>query len=422
MGRRTIAVAVTHRAPYGRLRPVLKAISAHPDLELKIIVTTSTILHSLWYSIKHGQFSSLRATLPSLVRTYWKARIGGKEARSKLDLLSQVLVGDGFEIAAHIPAFVAGGNVVTMTKSVATSLLALPEVLKELKPDLLLVHADRFEMLSFAVAGALMNIPIAHTQGGDVSGTIDETVRHAITKLATYHFPTTQKSRDRIVRMGENPANVFLTGCPTIDGLKSIDMQDLAGVYIRNHPGVGVQIDFSRPYLLVMYHPVTTDPANSADGMCALISSLDALQMPTLFFSPNIDAGTDKATSLLRDYVQSNALPALNVQKNFMTDDFYRVLAHASVALGNSSSFIREGSFLGTPAVMVGGRQEGREHADNVTFVGTSAEEITSAVRAQLSHGRYTSSNVYGDGKAAQKIANILATVELPKTQKHFFE
>lgn len=422
MGKRKIAVAVTNRAPYGRLKPVLRAIQNHPDLELQIIVTTPTILHSLWFSLKHGQIASLRATLPSFVRTYWKVRIGGKKARSKLDVTSQLIIKDGFEIAAHIPAFVAGGNVSTMTKSVATSLLALPDVLKELKPDILLVHADRFEMLAFAVAGALMNIPVAHTQGGDISGTIDETVRHAITKLATFHFPTTEKSKERILRMGENPKHVFLTGCPTIDALKALDLDDIEGIYERNHPGGGEKIDFGKPYCLVMYHPVTTDTVKSEEGMHEMLEALKAIKMPTLLFSPNIDAGTDKATALLRAFIKSHDLPALNVQKNFTSDDFYRVLNSAAVAIGNSSSFIREASYLGTPCVIIGNRQEGREHADNALFVDTKRDAIVDAIKKQLSHGRYETSNLYGDGNAAKRIADILATVELPKTQKIFHE
>lgn len=422
MTKRKIAVAVTNRAPYGRLKPVLQAIKAHPKLELQIIVTTPTILHSLWFSLKHGKFASLRATLPSFLRTYWKVRIGGKKARSKLDVTSQLVINDGFDVAAHVPAFVAGGNVATMTKSVAASLLALPDVLGELKPDILLVHADRFEMLSFAVAGALMNIPVAHTQGGDVSGTIDETVRHAITKLATFHFPTTAKSKDRIVQMGEHVENVFLAGCPTIDVLKSINLTDLSGVYARNHPGYGEKIDFTKPYALVMYHPVTTDIAASEAGMREMLEALKTLAIPTIIFSPNIDAGTDIATKLLREFISDHGIPVLNVQKNFTSEDFYRVLNGAAVAIGNSSSFIREGSFLGTPAVLVGNRQEGRERASNVIEVDADRAAIVAAAKKQIAHGRYETSKLYGDGSAAKRIAETLAQVPLPPQEKRFRE
>lgn len=416
---RVIAVAVTHRAPYGRLKPVLWAIQKHPELELKIIVATPTVVHSLWHALRHGRFSSLRETLPSYIRTYIAALVGGKRARSKLDTTSQLIEADGFKIEAHVPTFVAGGNLEAMTKSVGTSLLALPDVLQDIKPDILLVHADRFEMLPFAVAGAMLNIPVAHTQGGDVSGTIDETVRHAITKLADLHFPTTEKSRDRIVQMGEHPDYVFMTGCPTIDAIKAIDYDDF-DIYARNHPGWGDALDFSKPFVLVMHHPVTTEYDRAEEDLQHLLSAIREINMPTLLFSPNIDAGTDKATKLLRTFIKDHTLPALNVQKNVNADDFYRLLRRAAVAIGNSSSFIREGSWLGTPAVLVGSRQSGRERADNVIEVLAERHAIVDAIRQQIAHGTYASSDMYGDGTAAQKITDILVRIELPPRQKSF--
>lgn len=416
--KRKIAVAVTHRAPYGRLKPVLSAIQEHPDLDLQIIVAGPAVRENMRAAFRSADLSRVRTAMVSYIRMI----VGGDEALSSLNVTSRLLSADGFSVAAHVPLFIEGGNLRAMTQSVGVGLMALPDTLETLKPDILLVHADRFEMLSFAVAGALMNIPIAHTQGGDVSGTIDETVRHAITKLATFHFPTTEKSRQRILSMGEDPKHVWCVGCPTIDALKKIDLSDSGGIYGRNHQGWGDKINFAKPFVLVMHHPVTTEYGKNEETMRELLAAIESLHMPTILFSPNIDAGTDKATALLRAYINGHTLPALNVQKNFTSEDFYRVLNAASVAIGNSSSFIREGSYLGTPAVLAGSRQHGREHGENIIIVETKSDAIVQAARKQIIHGRYDQNRMYGDGSAAEQIADILAKLPLPPLPKAFLE
>lgn len=409
---------VTHRAPYGRLRPVLRAISEHPDLELQLIVGVPLSLKSLFFAFRHSHAESFRKSLPWLVRARLKTFFRKGDARH--ELLARLIHQDGFTIDRYLPVFLSGGDLTTMLKVQGNVLYELPQILIELQSDVLLVHADRFEMLPVAMVGATLNIPIAHTQGGDISGTIDETVRHAITKLAHIHFPTTDTSKERLLQMGEDPSYVFMTGCPTIDGLTSIDLTIDEHFYKRVGPGYGDQIDLRKPFMLVMQHPVTSEYVDSKANMEAVLEAVHRISMPTLMFAPNIDGGTDGATMAVRAFLESHKLPQFALYKNFNTDDFYRALNAASVAVGNSSSFIREGSYLGVPIVMVGTRQQARERAGNIMDVNYNVDAIESAVRTQLAHGKYERSLLYGNGIASKKIAEILATIDLPVTQKIF--
>lgn len=417
--KRTIAVVITHRAPYGRLKAILHAIQADSRLTLKIIVGTPVSLHSLYDTFKHGSASSFFKGLP------WYIRGRLKTIRSRGDvsghhLLARIIRKDGFTIDHYLPMFLDGGDLETMLKVQGNVLFELPDILKEVKPDILLVHADRFEMLPVAIVGATLNIPVVHTQGGDVSGTIDETVRHAITKLAHIHFPTTERSRQRIIQMGEDPRFVVMTGCPTVDTLKGMDLSIDEGIYKRNGKGYGGEIDLTKPFMLVLQHPVTTEYKKSKQNMEALLAAVRTAHMPTLLFWPNIDGGTDGASVAVREFIEDPGVPALSLYKHFNAEDFYRALNAAAVAVGNSSSFIREGSCLGTPVVMVGTRQQERERAENVLSVGYVQKEIEDAIKKQLAHGKYPQSTLYGDGTASKKIADALATLPLPSVQKAF--
>ncbi|MDE1924852.1 MAG: UDP-N-acetylglucosamine 2-epimerase (hydrolyzing) [Patescibacteria group bacterium] len=416
---RKIAVVITNRAPYGRLKPVMRAIVARPDLKLKIIVGIPVASKRLLFGLKHSTFRSLKESLPWLIRARIKTFVHGGDV-SRFELLPKLIRSDGFHIDRYLPMFLEGGDLQTMLKVQGSVLFELPAILKELKPDVLLVHADRYEMLPVAMAAATLNIPVAHTQGGDVSGTFDETVRHAITKIAHIHFPTTDKSKQRLIQMGEDPRYVIMTGCPTMDVLKDLDLTIDGGIWERNGKGFGDHIDFSKPYALVLQHPVTSEYVQSRNNMEELLAALEQIRMPTLLFGPNIDGGTDGSTAAVREFTKHHTLPVLCIYKTFNAEDFYRVLNDAAVAVGNSSSFIREGSYLGTPAVVVGTRQQERERADNVVDAGYDRTEIEKAMRAQLAHGRYPQSNLYGDGHTSERIAEALATMPLPSMQKIF--
>lgn len=415
--KRKIAVVVTHRTPYGRLRSVMRAIKTHPDLELQVVVGVSYALKHFFSALWNSRFGSLRSSLPWFVRarlmTFWR------HGDARHELLAKLVLGDGFAIDHYLPMYLEGGDLETMLKIQGNVLYELTPVLKELGPDVLLVHADRFEMLPVAMAGVTLNIPVAHTQGGDVSGTIDETIRHAITKLAHIHFPTTEASKRRIEQMGEDSAYVFMTGCPTIDVLSTLNMST-EGLYERVGKGYGDRIDFSKPFALVLQHPVTSEYNDSKKNMETLLEAIRQVNMPTLLFWPNIDGGTDGASAAVREFLGTNSLPALSVYKTFNSDDFYRAINAAAVVVGNSSSFIREGSYLGAPAVLVGTRQQQRQRGENIIEVGYDTGEVVAALAKQLAHGKYPRSFLYGDGNASKRIADTLATITLPNTQKTF--
>jgi UDP-hydrolysing UDP-N-acetyl-D-glucosamine 2-epimerase len=260
-----------------------------------------------------------------------------------------------------------------------------------------------------------MNIPLAHIQGGEVSGSIDESARHAITKFAHLHFPSTARSAEFIVRMGEKPEHVFNVGCPSGDYIRSLDTNLPADIFGRL--GVGAPVDPDRPFLLVIYHPVTTRYGSERRQAEEIIAALHDLAHPTIWIWPNVDAGSDDISKALRVYREHNPAVWLHLVKNFDPTNFQKCLKKAVCAVGNSSSFIRDSTFSGTPVVLVGDRQTGREHGENLVSVPPVAEEIGRAVRAQLAHGRYPPSSLYGGGDASAKIVEQLKAFR-PYAQK----
>ncbi len=417
-----VCVVTTNRADYGRMKPVMEAIRREPKLELRLVVGTPLFFdHLMWY-LRHGEPLSLWRSLPWYIRARWMTFRGRHAEVAEREQLLRLLAADGFPIHARLPLFLEGGNPRVMVKTSGLCLLGLPDIFEKLRPDILLFNGDRFEMLPIAFTAAVMNIPIAHIEGGDVSGTIDESIRHAVTKLAHLHFPATPKSGARIRAMGENPQHIFVTGSPVIDMLTGLDLSVENALHERHRSGGGY-IDFTKPYLLILQHPVTTRYARNRSDMEALIAAVREMPLQKLFLTPNIDAGSDGVSAALRAY-RDDAPADAAFYKQFAPHDFYRVFNNAAVVVGNSSSFIREGAFLGTPAVIVGDRQRGRERGKNVIEVGFDAVAIARAIEQQLGHGKYPPSLIFGDGTASSKIVSVLSTLEPGKIplQKEFFE
>lgn len=427
--KRKICVVTTSRADYGRLKPVMREIQNHPELELQVVAGTSLFLdHFFWY-LRHGEPVSFLKSFPWYLRSRLSVIFNSADKVNRLEYLMKLLSRDDFPIHARLPMFLEGGNPRTMVKTAGLGMLGVPDIFEKLKPDIVLLHGDRFEILPLAMASAFLNIPLAHIEGGDVSGTIDNSVRHAVTKLAHIHFPVTVKSKERLIKMGEDPRLVFLTGSLMVDFLKTVDFSLGGRFYDRHGHGAWEAenvrgLDLTKPYLLVVQHPVTTEYDSNYSHTKKLIAAIDEIGHQTLFIAPNIDAGADGVSVALREYYHAVKPALVTFFRGFSPEDFCRLLANASVVVGNSSSLLREGGFLGTPAVLVGSRQDKRERAENVIEVGYDSQEIISAVKKQLEHGKYKSSHIFGDGTASKKIVNILADLDLTllSLQKGFYE
>jgi len=373
---RKVCVVVASRANYGRVKSVLKAIKAHPDLELQLIVGASTLLERFGKAVN-------------------------------------VIKEDGFEPDRTIYYVVEGETLSTQAKSTGLGIVELATALEDLKPDMVLTVADRFETMATALATTYLNLPLIHLQGGEVSGNIDDRVRHAITKLADFHFTATQDSYDRVVRMGEAEDRVFNYGCPAMDLLAGTDLTINDEVMSR-YRGIGNEVDWRAPYILMLQHPVTTSYGGGFEQVEATLHALDRFKdVQKVILWPNIDAGSDDVSKGIRVFRERNMQARFAYFKNFSPEDYARVLNGAVCAIGNSSSFIREGSFLGVPAVLVGDRQQDREHGRNIIFSDYDSDEIYQKVANHIENGRIEGDDLFGKGNSGLLIADELSRVSL---------
>lgn len=374
---RKVCVVVTARPSYSRIKTALRAIQEEPGLELQLVVAASALLDRYGTAV-------------------------------------QYIEQDGFEIAARVYMVLEGENPASMAKTTGLGLLELATAFDNLKPDVVVTIADRYETLATAVAASYMNIPVAHVQGGEVTGSIDEKVRHAVTKLSNLHFVATKKAAQRVMQMGEEQSTVFVTGCPSID-LAAEVLRDPTLNFdpFEKYGGVGERPDLSNGYLVVMQHPVTTEYGQARRHVLETLSAVANVNVPTLWFWPNVDAGSDGTSNGIRSFREQNTPAQLHFFKNMAPTDFLRLLLNARCLIGNSSVGIRESSFLGVPVVNIGSRQSGRERAANVIDVGYDRIQIRDAIECHGRNGRYENNRLYGDGKAGERIAGILTTVPL---------
>lgn len=358
------------------------AIKNHPDLQLQLVVGASALLD------RYG---------------------------SVVSLIEQ----DGFEPIAKVNMLIEGETPETMAKSTGLGLLELPTVFGHIKPDVVLTIGDRFETMSTTLAAAYMNIPVAHTMGGEVSGTIDESIRHAVTKFAHIHFPASRDAAERIIKLGERPDMVFRVGCPRIDLvadiLKETNLTIDANMFSL---GVGDNLDLNKPFLLVSQHPVTTE---YGDGERQILETLTAVKntgMQAIVLWPNPDAGSEDIARGMRKLRELGMAENMHFFKNLTIINYVKLMKKTVCLVGNSSSGIREGAYIGTPVVNVGSRQTARERGSNVMSVNNDSEQIFKAIRLQASRGPYAMEDTYGSGNAGVQIANTLAKLGPVEIQK----
>jgi UDP-hydrolysing UDP-N-acetyl-D-glucosamine 2-epimerase len=375
--KKRICVLVTARPSYSRIRSALNAINTHPQLELQLVVAASALLDRYGNAIR-------------------------------------VIEDDGFDIKARVYMVLEGENLVTSAKSTGLGLVELATVFDNLGPDAVVTVADRYETLATAVAASYMNIPVVHVQGGEVTGSIDEKVRHAVTKLSNLHLVSTALARERVIRLGEHPDTVVQTGCPSIDIAAEVARRpDLDFDVFEKYGGVGDRVDLSKGYLVVMQHPVTTEYEEALRQVDETLHAVKELGLPALWFWPNPDAGSDGTSKGIRQFREREHPTNIHFFRNMNPEDFLRVLVHSKGIIGNSSVAIRECSYLGVPAVNIGSRQQGRERGANVIDVDHDRRAIAQAARRHLDGDRPTRDTLYGDGCAGERIAACLAEREI---------
>jgi len=374
---RKVCVVVTARPSYSRVKTALKAINEHPNLKLQLVLAGSALLD------RYGN-------------------------------VSQVVEKDGFQISEKIYNILEGETPTAMAKTTGIAIMELATAFHNLKPDIVVTIADRFETLATSIAASYQNIPLAHIQGGEVTGNIDEKVRHANTKLADLHLVASEDAKERVFKMGEELLTIINTGCPSIDLAKDIlEKPDLDFNPLIKYKGVGTDITWEDGYIVVMQHPVTTEYEKSKENIKETLYAIHKLDLPTFWFWPNVDAGSDGTSSGIRQFREIYNPKNIHFFKNMEPNDFLRLIKNSRCLIGNSSVGIRESSFLGIPVVNIGSRQDGRERGKNVIDCSYNKIEIKESILKHLEHGPYESEFIYGKGNAGNKIADALATSKL---------
>ena len=375
--KRKILYITGTRADYGLMKSVLKAIEEHPKLELEIVATGMHLMPEFGMTIKE-------------------------------------IKKDGFK-NHEIDATYEKDNKESMTNFVGKFIQLLTKKVKEIKPDIILLLGDRGEMLAGAIVGAYLTIPVAHIHGGDITSTVDEPIRHAITKLAHIHFPATEKSAERIIKMGEDQSKVFVVGAPGLDTIlseKLIAPEELSKRYY---------LDLSKPILLVVQHPVTTEIEGAHEQIRETLEAVLELKHQTVLVYPNADAGGRKMIEVIKEYEE---YPFINSFKSIPHREYLSLMGIAGVMIGNSSSGIIEAPSFGLPVVNIGSRQEGRERAEKVIDVGYNKEEIKAGIKKTLYDTDFREKvknckTPYGNGKAGVNIADVLSKI---KTDKYLLQ
>ncbi|XP_033823311.1 bifunctional UDP-N-acetylglucosamine 2-epimerase/N-acetylmannosamine kinase isoform X1 [Periophthalmus magnuspinnatus] len=367
-----VCVATCNRADYSKLAPIMFGIKNHPeDFDLEVVVLGSHLIDDYGNTFR---------------------------------MIEQ----DDFDIGSKLHTIVRGEDEAAMVESVGLALVKLPDVLQRLNPDILIVHGDRFDALALATAAALMNIRILHLEGGEVSGTIDDSIRHAISKLAHYHACCTRRAEQHLIAMCEDHSRILLAGCPSYDKLLAKHHEDDYMDIIKSWLGENVK---DNDYIVALQHPVTTDIQHSVKIYGLMLDALLSFNKKTLILFPNIDAGSKEMVRVMRRKgIEQH--PNFQAVKHVPFEQFIQLVSHAGCMIGNSSCGVREAGAFGTPVVNLGTRQTGRETGENVLHVrdADTQSKIYHALELQFGK-RYPCSKIYGDGNAVQRILKFLHSI-----------
>jgi GDP/UDP-N,N'-diacetylbacillosamine 2-epimerase (hydrolysing) len=358
------------RSEYDILQPILSALSKTEGFEVMLVVTGA----------------HLSATFGETVREIEK---------------------DGINIVDRIETLLDSSSKSSRVKGLGIALMGMVQTVERVRPDLLLVVGDREEAMGTALVGAYCDIPVAHIAGGDrVMGNVDDQVRHAVSRLAHIHYVTNSESRDRLIRMGEQPFRIVNVGTPGIDRFMSEPKLSMAEL----NQQLGLNFPENSPYLMVLQHVISSEAEQGYWQMQQTLEAIKQLGLPTLVIYPNSDAGGREMIRCIEDYAPQSFFVAI---KNIPRTPFVNLLRHASCLIGNSSAGIMEAPALGLPVINVGNRQQGRLHSSNVQFVAHDVTAIIEAVHLAVFDADYRAQvaqcdTPYGDGNAAQRIAQHL--------------
>jgi len=361
------------RADYGLMRETLFQIKKHPQLDLEVIATGMHLMPEFGKTVNE-------------------------------------IKKDGFRVY-EINAIYKKDNRESMSNFIGEFIQLLTKKIKKLKPDIILILGDRGEMLAGAIVGVYLEIPVAHIHGGDISLTVDEIIRHAITKLSHIHFPATKKSAERIIKLGENRWRVFKVGAPGLDEIlnrRLFSKKELAQKY---------NLNLSKPILLIIQHSVTGETEKAGRQMKETLEAIRELKFQSIIIYPNADVGGRKMIKVIEKY---RKLSFIRIYKNIPRKDYLSIMKIADVMVGNSSSGIIETPSFHLPVVNIGIRQKGRERAENVINVDYNKQEIKKAILKALYDKKFKNKvkkckNPYGDGRAGIRIANILSKIKINK-------
>ena len=370
-----IAVVITNRANYARIKYFLIAANKSKKIKLQVILSGSSLVY------KYGE-------------------------------LEKNLKKDGLKVDAKAFYLLDGGSEIIQAKSTGIGIIELSSAFEKLNPDFVLTVGDRYETLATAIAATYMNIPLGHIQGGEVSGNLDENVRHAITKLSHYHFATTKKSMQRLIKLGEEKKRIFLTGCPSMDLINRKNIKIHKNFQYEIY-GTGNILKPYKPYIVAINHPLSTSTKNNAANAKIFLESLLLRSEQVVLFWPNADAGNDILAKTIRDYRETRKMNNFSFIINISPENYITLLSNSICLVGNSSSFIREGSQLGIPAVIVGDRQNNREIGNNVVRSKFKINEINKKIDLQIKKKNFKPQKIYGDGASGQKIVRILENLHL---------
>ncbi|MFW9777504.1 MAG: UDP-N-acetylglucosamine 2-epimerase [Candidatus Heimdallarchaeota archaeon] len=375
MATKRVCVVTGTRAEYGLLKPVVEKIQKSDQMALQILVTGMHLLPDFGLTIKE-------------------------------------IENDGYNIDAKVPIVVGGDNKLSMSVSIGLGVIAISQSLEILKPDVVVVLGDRFEIFAAAIAASYSGMVLAHLCGGDSpQGGYDEYTRHAITKIAHIHFPMTEKNAERILRMGENPANVHVVGYTSLDTILHTPLPAKDVLFHKYN------LSTNKDLLVLVYHSLSTSPGMSAQEIAIILEVIITFDLQCLVVYPNVDPGGKSIVSEIRKYEKSHP-DKIKGRKSLPYEDFLGFLNCAKVLVGNSSSGILESPSFHLPVVNIGTRQRGRERAGNVIDINLDKSEIETAVNKALFDQDFldtiqTHENPYGDGQASDRIVKILEELQI---------